>query len=178
MGLSLHPPTLAMTQKFVSKAPPWLSVSAASQTLLVAAANTWEDTSISENYIQQALAQPNVELDVLVSAYRYYFYKNRDAQALEMANRVIDRIQQAERWPTDWDALMPILKSQLESAIARLYLNAYAASGLLLARLGHIQQAEIIAKQVQQIEAREFGADVLLTVLNPPPDEDEEDDSL
>ncbi|NJM97032.1 MAG: hypothetical protein HC800_07495 [Phormidesmis sp. RL_2_1] len=40
-------------------------------------AQTWEDTETSEQCIQQALAQPDIELDVLVSAYRYYFYKNQ-----------------------------------------------------------------------------------------------------
>ncbi len=58
-------------------APPWFSISAQTQTFLLAAAQTWEDTQISEQYIQQALAQPNIALDVLVSAYRYYFYKNQ-----------------------------------------------------------------------------------------------------
>ncbi len=165
-----------MTQRFASKAPSWLSATAASQALLVAAANNWENTQTSEQYIQQALAQPDVELDVLVSAYRYYFYKNRDIQALEIANTVLDRIQQAEQWPTDWEVLRPLLQTRLDDAIARLYLNAYTASGLLLARLGHVQEAETIAEQVQQLNAKEFGADVLLTVLNPPPDEDEEDE--
>lgn len=178
-GFITSSPLLAMTQGFASKAPPWLDVGAASERLLVAAANTWEDTSTSEQYIQKALAPPDVEFDVLVGAYRYYFYKNRDVEALQVARTVLDRIHQAEQWPTDWDTLMPILKSRLEDTIVRLYLNAYAGSGLLLARLGRVQEAETIAAQVQQIDAKEFGADVLITVLNPPPDEeDEEGDTL
>lgn len=165
-----------MTQKLVSKAPPWCAVGTASEALLVAAANTWEDTSTSADYIQQALAQPTVELDVLVGAYRYYFYKNRDVEALQVARTVLSRLQQSEGWPADWDTLMPVLKSRLEDEVVRLYLNAYAGSGLLLARLGHVQEANEIAAQVQQIEAKEFGADVLLTVLNPSPEDDEDED--
>ena len=163
-----------MPQSFTAKAPPWCSVSAPTQRLLAAVAHTWENTSISEQYLQQALAQPNVELDVLVSAYRYYFYKNRDQMALDMATQVIDRIQLAEQWPKSWEALQPILLARLDDPIARLYLNAYAASGLLLARLGKVEAAQAIAEQVQQMKAKEFGAEVLHAILNPSADEEDD----
>lgn len=50
--------------------PSWYEVSDASQELLEAAVHSWDDTSMSSQHIQQALAQPNVELEVLISAYR------------------------------------------------------------------------------------------------------------
>ncbi|MEO1126701.1 MAG: hypothetical protein AAFX95_21895 [Cyanobacteria bacterium J06639_16] len=164
-----------MSQSFtLPKAPPWCSATASSQDLLAAVAQTWEDTPTSEHYLQQALAQPQVELDVLIGAYRYYFYKNRDAMALQMAMLVLDRIQQAEQWPTAWDDLKPILLERIDDSNARLYLNAYAASGLLLARLGNFEEAQSVADQVQQIEAKEFGAEVLHSILNPAPEEEED----
>lgn len=154
-------------------APPWFSISAQTQTFLLAAAQTWEDTQISEQYIQQALAQPNIALDVLVSAYRYYFYKNQNTKALDMAIAVIERIQQSEHWPTLWDDLKLILLARLDDEIVRLYLSAYVASGLLLARLGRVVEAEHIADQVQQLNAKEFGAEVLFSILNSPPDDED-----
>ena len=143
--------------------PPWFSVGGSAKTLLVSAAQTWEDTAVSERYIQQALAQPDVELEVLVSAYRYYFYKHNNTEALAIAMAVCDRI--ATTWPTDWETLKPLLIEQLDSPAVRLYLSAYAASGLLLARLGHLEQAQQIATQVQQIEAKEFGGELLSNIL-------------
>ncbi|WP_050765830.1 hypothetical protein [Synechococcus sp. PCC 7335] len=83
------PPTAA--------SPSWFSVSGPAQAWLTAAAHTWEDTKTSEQYIQQALAQPGSELDVLVSAYRYYFYKNQNQKALDIAVAVIEHIQQSEQ---------------------------------------------------------------------------------
>lgn len=154
--------------------PPWFSAAASARTFLVAAAQTWEDTQASEQYIQQALAQPDIDLDVLVSAYRYYFYKNNNVMALEMATTVCDRIQTAEQWPVAWDDLKPILLARLEDEIARLYLSAYAASGLLLARLGDVDAAQAIADQIQQIEAKEFGAELLFNILNSPPEEEDD----
>ncbi|MEM1251222.1 MAG: hypothetical protein AAGI69_02225 [Cyanobacteria bacterium P01_H01_bin.21] len=138
--------------------------------LLVSAAQTWEDTTVSEQYVQQALAQPDVDLDVLVSAYRYYFYKNNNAKALAMAIEVCDRI--AKSWPSDWETLKPLLIAQLDSPAVRLYLSAYAASGLLIARLGQLENAQRIAAQIQQIEAKEFGGELLFSILNAADDED------
>ena len=150
--------------------PPWFLVDGSARDLLVSAAQAWEDTTVSEQYVQQALAQPDVDLDVLISAYRYYFYKHNNARALAMANAVCDRISQA--WPTDWKTLKPLLIAQLDSPAVRLYLSAYAASGILLARLGHLESAQQIATQVQQIEAREFGGELLLNILNPADEDD------
>ncbi|MGP1371787.1 MAG: hypothetical protein ACTS3T_03095 [Almyronema sp.] len=161
-----------MSQRLAQN-PSWLSIPAPTQALLAAAAQTWEDTAVSEQYIQQALAQPDAGLAVLVSAYRYYFYKSNAVMALQMATAVCSRIRQSEQWPTDWPTLKPILLARLDDAIARLYLSAYAASGLLLARLGRVAEAQEIAQQGQQIAAKEFGAERLLTILNPPPDEDD-----
>lgn len=154
--------------------PPWFSVTDAAKALLTAAAHTWEDPDVAEQYVQQALAQPDVALDVLVSVYRYYFYRNNNVRALEMAVAVCDRIQTVERWPTQWETLKPLLSDQLDTKAVRLYLSAYAASGLLLARLGSREAAQKIAAQVQQIEAKEFGGELLFNILNAPPDEDDE----
>jgi hypothetical protein len=153
--------------------PSWLAVSASTQDLLAAAAQAWDDDNASEGYIRAALAQPGIELDALVGAYRYFFYKNNDPMALEVAIALCDRIQTANHWPQDWNALKPILLSQLEDLTVRLYLSAYAATGLVLARLGQIDAAQTVAHQMQQIDAKEFGADVLLSILNPLPEEED-----
>lgn len=178
-GLGLFPgfivpfPILTMASPASATPPPWSTVSAPAQTWLAAAAQTWEDTQTSEQYIQQALAQPNVELDVFVSAYRYYFYKNQNEMALAMARALLERIQQSEQWPTPWDDLKPILLARLNDETVRLYLSTYVASGMVLARLGHTLAAEQIANNVQQLNAKEFGAEALFSILNSPLDEED-----
>ncbi len=57
---------------------------------------------------------------------------------------------------------------------ARLYISAYAASGVLQARLGNLVLAETIANQVQQLQAKEFGADMLLSILSSPAEEEDD----
>lgn len=153
----------------------WYDLPPAVKQLLIAAANTWEDTAKSQEYIYQALAISNQSLDVLVAAYRYFFYKHNDAATLQIALQVIEQIRQLEGLPKDWDELASILNSRKEEAKIRLYLNAYAASGLVLARMGAIDEAKAIATRVNEIDnKREFGAATVLDILTNS-DDDEED---
>ena len=162
-----------MSQITVQRSPLGPSSLASAQALLSAAVEHWDDTSAADQYIQQALAT-DANLDVLISAYRYYFYKSNAAMALQMAIAVCKYIQQLEHWPSDWAALQPILLSQIELQSARLYISAYAASGVLQARLGNLAWAETIANQVQQLQAKEFGADMLLSILSSPAEEEDD----
>jgi hypothetical protein len=53
-------------------------------------------------------------------------------------------------------------------------LNAYAASGLVLAKLGEIDQAKEISIRVKEIDAKnDFGAGILLDILTRPAEEDD-----
>lgn len=56
-----------------------------------------------------------------------------------------------------------------------MYLNAYAASGLVLAKLGEIEKAKEISTQVKSIDDKnDFGAGILLDILTRPAEEDED----
>jgi len=142
--------------------------------LLIAAANTWEDTAQSQSYIQQALAIADQSLDVMVAAYRYFFYKHNDAAALQVATQVIEQIQHLEDLPDEWEVLAPILSDRKEEPNIRLYLNAYSALGLIKARLGEIAEATVISSRINGIDdRREFGAATILQILTQPDEEEE-----
>lgn len=155
----------------------WYDVPLEVKQLLIAAADSWEDTERSQVYIQQAIADPEVALDVLVAAYRYFFYKHNDPWALQIANRVVQRIQDAESLPEDWVQLQPILVNRRDDPAIRLYINAYAATGLVLARLGGLDAAKEITERVSAIDTRrESCAATVLDVLTHAGDEDEDED--
>ncbi|HEY9827875.1 MAG TPA: hypothetical protein V6D19_20755 [Stenomitos sp.] len=152
----------------------WHNGSEAAKRSLLAASHHWDNTPEAEQWILQALAEPEPDLDVWVSAYRFFFYKNNNPMALQMAQQVIARVQAAEQLPQDWAQLGPILAQRKEEPVIRLYLNAYAASGFVLARLGQTEQAKVIAAQVQSIDDRnEFGAKTVWEILTQPADEEE-----
>ncbi|MGI0485124.1 hypothetical protein ACN4EK_06780 [Pantanalinema rosaneae CENA516] len=153
----------------------WYQVPAETKRLLQAAAAAWEDTASSEALMRQAIAQTQTDLNVLVAAYRYFFYKNNNSMALQMAHQVLEQVQIVEQLPTEWEQLKPILICRKEEPNIRLYLSAYAASGLVLARLGNIEAATVITARVSEIDDRkEFGASTVLDVLTRSPEEDDE----
>ncbi|MBF1990882.1 hypothetical protein [Fischerella thermalis] len=153
----------------------WFQVPEEIKKLLILAAENWENTSASENYMNQALAKTGDNLDVLVAAYRYFYYKYNYTMALQTAIKVIDKIKLTEKLPDDWQQLQPILIKRKEEPQIRLYLNAYAASGLVLAKLGEIEKAKEISTQVKSIDDKnDFGAGILLDILTRPAEEDED----
>jgi tetratricopeptide (TPR) repeat protein len=152
----------------------WFQVPDDIKKLLMLAAQTWENTSESEKYMQQAVSKTGEYTEVLVAAYRYLYYKNNYLLALQTTNQLLDKIKEAENFPDDWEQLKPILVSRKEDSQIRLYLNAYAASGLVLAKLGDIEQAKIISSRVKEIdENNDFGAGILLDILTRPPEEED-----
>ncbi|WP_019499584.1 hypothetical protein [Pseudanabaena sp. PCC 6802] len=157
----------------------WYAVPEDIKRLLVLAAESWEDRTLSEQYINQALeidnATNNDSVDVLVTAYRYFFYKNSNDLALKMARRVINKVINSEHLPDRWEELKPILLDRKEDPAIRLYLNAYTASGFMLARLGEPELAKEIANKVKEVDNRnEFGASLVLDILTRPPEEEDE----
>jgi hypothetical protein len=154
----------------------WYKVPEDIKHLLLLAANHWEDTALSEQYINQALAQSHADLDVLVTAYRYFFYKNNNSMALQIANKVIEFVKTTEQLPDDWGEQISVLETRKEEPNIRLYLNSYTASGLMLARLGELERAKQISALITEIDTKnEFGANTILEILTRPPDEDEDE---
>lgn len=152
----------------------WYDVPQDVKSLLILAAQNWENTSESEQFINQALAKTGEHTDVLVSAYRYFFYKNNCSLALKIALKVVDKIKETEKLPDDWQQLKPILGSRKDDPPIRLYLKAYAASGMVMAKLGEIEKAKEVSSRVKEIDDKnEFGASIIIDILTRPPEEDD-----
>ncbi|MEI6443570.1 MAG: hypothetical protein WCO29_10705 [Nostocales cyanobacterium ELA583] len=152
----------------------WFDVADDVKELLILAAKTWENTEESTKYMQQALAKTADNTDVLVAAYRYFYYKNNYILALTTAEKITAKIKKAESLPDIWEELKPILIKRHEEPQIRLYLNAYAASGLVLAKLGKIDQAKEISTRIKGIDDKnDFGAGILLDILTRPPEDDD-----
>jgi hypothetical protein len=152
----------------------WYTAPAEVKELLVLAAQNWENPERSQEYINQALERSGNHPDVLVSAYRYFFYNHNDRLALQVALKVMAKVRASEGWSEEWSELAPILVDRQDDPQTRLYLNAYAASGLIRARLGELEKSREIATRVSAIDGKkEFGASVVLGILDRPAEEDE-----
>ncbi len=153
----------------------WYDVEPEIKRLLLLASENWEDTDLAEKYIREALSKAGDNLDVLVGAYRFFFYKHQPATALSIAQQVIEAIATRENLPLEWTELKPILSDRATDPQIRLYLNAYAAKGLILAQLGRIDEAKAISQRVKEIDdSRQFCSTTVFEVITKSPDEDEE----
>ncbi|MGD1912132.1 MAG: hypothetical protein ACFB2X_15120 [Rivularia sp. (in: cyanobacteria)] len=152
----------------------WFKVPEDIKQLLILAAENWENTSSSEKYINQALAKTRNNTDVLIAAYRYFYYKQNYPMALQIAEKVVEEVNKNENLPSNWEELKSVLMKRKEEANIRLYLNAYAASGLVLAKLGETDKAKEICIKVKEVDDKnDFGAGILFDILTHPPEEDE-----
>ena len=83
-------------------------------------------------------------------------------------------ISTAENLPIEWSQLKLFLLTHKQEPNIRLYLNAYAAKGLILAQLGKLTSAKEISERVREIDdSREFCATTVFEVITRSPDEDE-----
>lgn len=150
----------------------WYAVPEPLKQLLMLASTHWEYPELADDYINQALTLADDHPDVLVSAYRHFFYTHNYPLALQVATKVLEIVKCRESLPEKWVELKPILSDRRDDPQIRLYINAYAASGLIRARLGELETAKQIATQVSEIEHRnEFGGNVVRNILeHPDPD--------
>ncbi|XHU96252.1 MAG: hypothetical protein JJP05_02010 [cyanobacterium endosymbiont of Rhopalodia gibba] len=153
----------------------WYDVSEDVKTLLIVASNNWENTILAEQYIREALNKSENNLDVLIGAYRFFFYKKKPEIALEIAKKILRIIQERENLPLQWEQLKPILVNRQFDSSIRLYMNAYAAQGFILAKLGQLEEAKLITKRVKEIDKnRESCATTVFEVLTKSPDKDDD----
>jgi tetratricopeptide (TPR) repeat protein len=153
----------------------WYNVPADLKDLLLRAADTWHDPAESERYMEKALAHPDSTVDVLISAYRFFFYRQNYAVAQIIAQRVLDQVRQREALPDDWAKLQPLLRQRRDQPLIRLYLTAYSALGYILARIGELDRARTMATRLKTIDdSDEFGASLILNILTPSDDDDDD----
>jgi hypothetical protein len=160
---------MGLTQPFS-----WYDAEPEVKQLLLLASENREDATLSENYVRKALFKAGDNLDVLIGAYRFFFYQHQPIVALAIARQVLQLIAARENWPAEWSQLKPILQARQQDANIRLYLNAYAAISLVVAQLGEIEEAKLISQRVREIDdTRQFCATTVFDLLSHSPDEDE-----
>lgn len=152
----------------------WYDVEPEIKQLLLLAGENWESTDLAEKYIREALTKSGNNLDVLVGAYRFFFYKHKPTVALSIAEEVLSSLSATENLPDEWLQLKPILIAHKHEPNVRLYLSAYAAKSLILAQLGRMEEAKLISQRVKEIDDnREFCATTVFDVITQSPDEDD-----
>ncbi|NJK99469.1 MAG: hypothetical protein HC838_07825 [Spirulinaceae cyanobacterium RM2_2_10] len=145
----------------------WYAVPEAVKQWLAIASEHWDEPEVGDRYMDRALEQASDCPDVLVSAYRYFFYTHNYPRALQITDTVLATVSASHAMPAVWSERKLFLSQHREEPAIRLYINAYAASGLIRARLGEVDRAKQIAAQVSELENQnEFGGKVIHDILN------------
>ncbi|MFC3608370.1 hypothetical protein [Stutzerimonas tarimensis] len=115
----------------------------------------------------QALAPEN--LTVLVGLYRFYYYQHRYADALGVAQRVMDIVAPRIGLPPYWGDITGdhlVDAAERGFGLLRFYLLALKGGGYLSLRMGRFEQGKTMLLKVVELDAdNRLGARLLLEVL-------------
>ena len=103
-----------------------------------------------------------------IALYRFYFYRNRLAEALAVGLRCLDYAASINALPPDWRAVAP---GQADfgnySALPRFYLFTLKGCAYLSLRLGKLEQGGAMLAKLMELDASDkVGGSVLRGVLD------------
>jgi len=138
----------------------------------------YQNDAVAESHLFQAQALSPGHAAVLIALYRFYFYKGRLNDALEVAERCLLKAARDNRLSEDWRKVRggDAEFSSYDAILPRFYLFTLKACGYLQMRLGRLEQShEVLAKMLELDPSDKLNATVLLQVLARHGQEDEDE---
>ncbi|MGE5321122.1 MAG: hypothetical protein ACM3KD_13135 [Hyphomicrobiaceae bacterium] len=139
----------------------------AEQHLRLAGVN-YANARVAENHLFQAQALAPGHAAVLIALYRFYFYKGRLADALEVAERCLVKAARDNRLDEDWRRVRrgDAEFGSYDAILPRFYLFTLKASGYLQMRLGRLEHSHAaLTKMLELDPSDKLNAAELLKVL-------------
>lgn len=124
---------------------------------------------VAERHLHEAQALAPGHAAVLIGLYRFYFYKGRLAEALEVANLCLEKAARENGLPLDWREVGPgdASFSRYEEILPRFFMFTLKGYAYLQMRLGNLDEGRVaVAKLLELDPSDKIGAKVLLGVLN------------
>jgi len=124
---------------------------------------------VAEKHLQEAQALAPDHAAVLIGLYRFYFYKGRLAEALEVAKRCLVKAAQENGFASDWRRVVAMDAgfAAYENILPRFFLFSLKGYAYLQMRLGNLAAGhEAVVKLLELDPSDKIGARVLLDVLN------------
>nr|WP_225707834.1 hypothetical protein [Bradyrhizobium cenepequi] len=123
---------------------------------------------IAEKHLREAQALAPGHAAVLIGLYRFYFYKGRLAEALEVAKLCISTAARENGLADDWRRVSAADAAfdRYENILPRFYLFSLKAYAYLQMRLGDLDEGHAAASELMELDPTDkIGAKVLLDVL-------------
>ena len=140
---------------------------AEAERLLKRAAESYPEEG-TEHYLLRAYFLAPDHLSVLVALYRFYYYRHRYADALQVADRTLEVVGRMLDVRGDWrDFNYADLANAVVTSIVltRFYLLALKGAGFLLLRMGDLESAAERLRKVVALDSNDrLGAAALLAL--------------
>ncbi len=133
------------------------------------AAAAYQHDAVAERHLSKARALAPDHAAVLIGLYRFYFYKGRLAEALDIAKLCLDKAARENGLPADWrnvtanDAVF----GRYEEMLPRFFLFSLKGYAYLQMRLGNLEEGRAAVMKLLALDPSDkIGAKVLLGVLD------------
>jgi tetratricopeptide (TPR) repeat protein len=124
---------------------------------------------IAESHLREAEVLAPRHAAVLIGLYRFYFYKGRLTEALEVARRCLAKAMEENNLSTDWRAVRAgeAEFGRYENVLPRFFLFSLKGYAYLQMRLGQMEEGRSAVEKLLELDPSDkIGAKVLLDVLN------------
>jgi tetratricopeptide (TPR) repeat protein len=137
--------------------------------LLEQAGSAYQRDEIAEQHLREAHALAPGHAAVLIGLYRFYFYKGRLGDALEIARLCLDKAATDNGLASDWWQVRATDADfgSFGAILPRFYLFTLKAYAYLHMRLGQIAEGRLAVEKLLELDPTDkVGARVLLGVLD------------
>jgi tetratricopeptide (TPR) repeat protein len=128
----------------------------------------YADDDVAERCLHDAAALAPDHAAVLIGFYRFYFYKGRLREALEIARRCLDKAARENDLPANWREVTAgaAVFDRYEDMLPRFYLFTLKGYAYLQMRLGNLDEGRAAVMKLLELDPSDkIGARVLLGVL-------------
>jgi tetratricopeptide (TPR) repeat protein len=141
----------------------------AAEAHLRAAGQAYHRDDVAEWHLREAQASAPDHAAVLIGLYRFYFYKNRLPEALEIARLCLRKSAADNHLPADWRAVGPHDAdfASYESVLPRFFLFTLKGYAYLQMRLGNLAEGRAAVMKLLELDPGDkMGARVLEGILD------------
>lgn len=132
------------------------------------AAKSYHQDAVAEQHLREAQALAPDHAAVLIGLYRFYFYKGRLGEALDVARTCLAKAARENKIPADWRDVQPgdANFGRYEDVLPRFYLFTLKGYAYLHMRLGDLEEGRAAVDKLLALDPSDkVGAKVLLGVL-------------
>jgi tetratricopeptide (TPR) repeat protein len=140
----------------------------AAEQYLYQAGLAYQHDAVAEQHLRAAQALAPDHAAVLIGLYRFYFYKGRLHEALEVARLCLKKAARENNLSQNWRDVAPgdAVFSRYDDMLPRFYLFTLKGYAYLQMRLGNLEEGRAaVAKLLELDPSDKIGARVLLGVL-------------